>query len=89
MSQLPAADLDPQPPAREAELFAGYSEFGAITSKNADGYYGWEGVGDFDKIIVTCGIDHVPPPLLQQHAGFPDALIGEIIAETRNRTFSF
>jgi protein-L-isoaspartate(D-aspartate) O-methyltransferase len=20
----------------------------------------------FDKIIVTCGIDHVPPPLLQQ-----------------------
>ena len=20
----------------------------------------------FDKIIVTCGIDHIPPPLLQQ-----------------------
>jgi protein-L-isoaspartate(D-aspartate) O-methyltransferase len=44
----------------------GYSEFGAITSKNADGYYGWEGVGAFDKIIVTCGIDHIPPSLLQQ-----------------------
>lgn len=28
MSERPAADLDPQPPAREAELFAGYSEFG-------------------------------------------------------------
>ena len=44
----------------------GYSEFGKITSKNADGYYGWEENGPFDKIIVTCGIDHVPPPLLQQ-----------------------
>lgn len=44
----------------------GYSEFKAITTKNADGYYGWEEAGPFDKIIVTCGIDHVPPPLLQQ-----------------------
>ena len=44
----------------------GYTEFKAITSKNADGYYGWEDAGPFDKIIVTCGIDHVPPPLLQQ-----------------------
>src|SRR5579863_5598603 len=44
----------------------GYEEFKAITSKNADGYYGWEEHGPFDKIIVTCGIDHVPPPLLQQ-----------------------
>ena len=35
-------------------------------SKNADGYYGWEETAPFDKIIVTCGIDHVPPPLLQQ-----------------------
>jgi protein-L-isoaspartate(D-aspartate) O-methyltransferase len=44
----------------------GYSEFKAITTKNADGYYGWEEAAPFDKIIVTCGIDHVPPPLLQQ-----------------------
>jgi protein-L-isoaspartate(D-aspartate) O-methyltransferase len=44
----------------------GYVEFKAITSKNADGYYGWEEHAPFDKIIVTCGIDHVPPPLLQQ-----------------------
>ena len=44
----------------------GYSEFKAISSKNADGYYGWEEHAPFDKIIVTCGIDHVPPPLLQQ-----------------------
>jgi protein-L-isoaspartate(D-aspartate) O-methyltransferase len=44
----------------------GYSEFKAIASKNADGYYGWEDAAPFDKIIVTCGIDHIPPPLLQQ-----------------------
>ena len=44
----------------------GYSEFKAITSKNADGYYGWAESAPFDKIIVTCGIDHIPPPLLQQ-----------------------
>ena len=44
----------------------GYSEYKAITSKNADGYYGWAENAPFDKIIVTCGIDHVPPPLLQQ-----------------------
>jgi protein-L-isoaspartate(D-aspartate) O-methyltransferase len=44
----------------------GYTEFNAITSKNADGYYGWEEAAPFDKIMVTCGIDHIPPPLLQQ-----------------------
>ena len=49
------------------ELIAdGYSEFKAINTKNADGYYGWDEAGPFDHIIVTCGIDHVPPPLLQQ-----------------------
>ncbi|MGB7698960.1 MAG: protein-L-isoaspartate O-methyltransferase, partial [Methylovirgula sp.] len=44
----------------------GYTEFKAIATKNADGYYGWNEAGPFDKIIVTCGIDHIPPPLLQQ-----------------------
>ena len=85
----------------------GYTEFSAIQTHNADGYYGWvepaaaapavtpaatpspapaatpspvssaapaapatpaadAGPLMFDKIIVTCGIDHVPPPLLQQ-----------------------
>ena len=47
-------------------IAAGYNEFKSISTKNADGYYGWEEVAPFDKIIVTCGIDHVPPPLLQQ-----------------------
>ena len=44
----------------------GYTEFKNINTKQADGYYGWAEQGPFDKIIVTCGIDHVPPPLLNQ-----------------------
>ena len=44
----------------------GYTELKAISSKHADGYYGWEENAPFDKIIVTCGVDHVPPSLLQQ-----------------------
>ena len=44
----------------------GYDEFKNINTKNADGYYGWEEAAPFDKIIVTYGIDHIPPPLLQQ-----------------------
>lgn len=49
-----------------ALIAKGYSEYAAIARKNDDGYYGWEEHAPFDKIIVTCGIDHVPPPLLQQ-----------------------
>ena len=44
----------------------GYDEYRAIRTRNADGYYGWGENAPFDKIIVTCGIDHIPPPLLQQ-----------------------
>ncbi len=51
---------------RDDLIKRGYAEYKAIQAKNADGYYGWEDAGPFDKIIVTCGIDHVPPPLLQQ-----------------------
>jgi protein-L-isoaspartate(D-aspartate) O-methyltransferase len=45
---------------------AGYPEFANIHTKVADGYFGWSEAAPFDKIIVTCGIDHIPPPLLQQ-----------------------
>ena len=50
----------------DALIERGYDELKAVTSKNADGYYGWEEAAPFDKIMVTCGIDHIPPPLLQQ-----------------------
>ncbi len=45
---------------------AGYREYADIATRSADGYYGWAEAAPFDKIIVTCGIDHIPPPLLQQ-----------------------
>jgi len=46
----------------------GYPEYANIRRKAADGYYGWQEFAPFDKIIVTAGIDHIPPPLLQQLA---------------------
>jgi protein-L-isoaspartate(D-aspartate) O-methyltransferase len=52
--------------AYDALIARGYTEYQSINTKQADGYYGWEEVAPFDKIIVTCGIDHIPPPLLQQ-----------------------
>src|SRR5579863_8406424 len=45
---------------------AGYREYSDIATRSGDGYYGWPEAAPFDKIIVTCGIDHIPPPLLQQ-----------------------
>jgi protein-L-isoaspartate(D-aspartate) O-methyltransferase len=50
----------------DALIAKGYSEYSSITTKQADGYYGWDEAGPFDKIIVTCGIDHIPPDLLKQ-----------------------
>jgi protein-L-isoaspartate(D-aspartate) O-methyltransferase len=50
----------------EALIARGYREYADIATQSADGYYGWEEAAPFDKIIVTCGIDHIPPPLLQQ-----------------------
>ncbi len=47
-------------------IASGYTEYEAINTKQADGYYGWDSGAPFDKIIVTCGVDHIPPPLLQQ-----------------------
>jgi protein-L-isoaspartate(D-aspartate) O-methyltransferase len=50
----------------DALIAKGYREYAAISTRQSDGYYGWEDAAPFDKIIVTCGIDHIPPPLLRQ-----------------------
>jgi protein-L-isoaspartate(D-aspartate) O-methyltransferase len=50
----------------DALIAKGYREYGDIATRSADGYNGWADAAPFDKIIVTCGIDHIPPPLLQQ-----------------------
>jgi protein-L-isoaspartate(D-aspartate) O-methyltransferase len=37
-----------------------------ITTRHADGYFGWPEAGPFDCIMITASIDHIPPPLLKQ-----------------------
>lgn len=37
-----------------------------VIVKQGDGYLGWEEEAPFDRIIVTCAVDHLPPPLLSQ-----------------------
>ena len=41
-------------------------EYANIHRRLADGYYGWLKYAPFDRIIVTTGIDHIPPELLKQ-----------------------
>lgn len=49
-------------------LQAQYPSFANIKRKLGDGFYGWEKYAPFDRIIVTCSIDHLPPPLVKQLA---------------------
>jgi len=37
-----------------------------ISTKIADGYYGWQEKAPFDAIVVTAAASHVPPPLIKQ-----------------------
>lgn len=41
----------------------GYSN---IETKCADGYFGWPEHANFDAIMITCAVNHVPPSLLEQ-----------------------
>ncbi len=40
--------------------------YGRVKVKTGDGYMGWEEYAPFDGIMVTCAIDQIPPPLIQQ-----------------------
>lgn len=37
-----------------------------VTTRQADGYFGWEEYAPFDAIVVTAAPDHIPQPLVQQ-----------------------
>ena len=37
-----------------------------VSTRIADGYDGWPEHAQFDSIIVTAGISHIPPPLVKQ-----------------------
>ncbi len=54
--------------ARYTALSEAYPEYNNIKRENTDGYYGWQEYAPYDRIIVTAGIDHVPPDLLAQLA---------------------
>jgi protein-L-isoaspartate(D-aspartate) O-methyltransferase len=60
--------LQAETDALYAKLSADYPQYNNIHRKLGDGYYGWEEYAPFDRIIVTCAIDHLPPPLLRQLA---------------------
>jgi protein-L-isoaspartate(D-aspartate) O-methyltransferase len=40
--------------------------YGNVDVRIGDGYKGWPEHAPFDSIIVTCGADTVPPPLIEQ-----------------------
>ncbi len=48
------------------KLESDYPSYKHIVRKLGDGFYGWEKFAPFDRIIVTCSIDHLPPPLIRQ-----------------------
>ena len=41
-------------------------QYANIHRRLGDGYYGWPKYAPFDRIIVTTGIDHIPPVLLKE-----------------------
>jgi protein-L-isoaspartate(D-aspartate) O-methyltransferase len=55
-----------EPLAKQAAVRWKELGFTNIKGKAADGYFGWQENGPFDKIVVTCAADHVPTYLLQQ-----------------------
>ncbi|MBN2531769.1 MAG: protein-L-isoaspartate O-methyltransferase [Spirochaetales bacterium] len=59
--------------ALQESMTRDFPEYLNIKHRIADGYYGWPEYAPFDRIAVTCGIDHIPPPLLEQLA--PDGIM--------------
>ena len=52
--------------AEESNARLGRLGYDNVTTKLADGYYGWQEHAPFDAIVVTAAASHVPPPLIQQ-----------------------
>jgi protein-L-isoaspartate(D-aspartate) O-methyltransferase len=54
------------PLAKSAETVLQRFGYRNVHVKVGDGYQGWPEHAPFDVIIVTCAVDHVPPPLIAQ-----------------------
>jgi protein-L-isoaspartate(D-aspartate) O-methyltransferase len=52
--------------AEESKTRLGRLGYDNVSTKLADGYFGWQEHAPFDAIVVTAAASHVPPPLIQQ-----------------------
>jgi len=52
--------------ADQAEETLAALAYSNVHVKCADGYFGWEEHAPFDAIIITCAVNHIPPPLIAQ-----------------------
>ena len=55
-----------EPLAVQAETRFETMGYANVTTRHADGYYGWEEHAPFDAIIVTATSSRIPPPLVAQ-----------------------
>jgi protein-L-isoaspartate(D-aspartate) O-methyltransferase len=55
-----------EPLGRQAERRLSKLGYRNITTRIADGYYGWPDAGPYDSILVTAAAASVPPPLVAQ-----------------------
>ncbi|MDA8134711.1 MAG: protein-L-isoaspartate(D-aspartate) O-methyltransferase [Desulfobacteraceae bacterium] len=60
-------EIVPQLYERAGRVLAGL-KYGNVRTLNADGYFGWAEHGPYDAVIVTCAVDFIPPPLIEQLA---------------------
>jgi protein-L-isoaspartate(D-aspartate) O-methyltransferase len=54
------------PLAKSATLRLEQLGYDNVTTRIADGYYGWQEHAPFDAIVVTAAASHIPPPLIKQ-----------------------
>jgi protein-L-isoaspartate(D-aspartate) O-methyltransferase len=52
--------------AEKAERLLRSLGYQNIKIKKGDGYRGWEEYAPFDAIIITCAVNHIPTPLVNQ-----------------------
>jgi protein-L-isoaspartate(D-aspartate) O-methyltransferase len=55
-----------EPLARESAARLKRLGYDKVHVKRGDGYLGWPEQAPFDAVVVTAGVDHVPPPLVEQ-----------------------
>ena len=55
-----------KPLAAEAEKRLKRLGYDVVEVRSGDGFRGWPEKGPFDAIIITCAVEQIPPPLLEQ-----------------------